>query len=198
MRKPRSSLVYSPYFGLYKVCVSAHTSTSFSTQFFPPTATWIALVGLPVYLCNTLPASAHPALGLCDYAALSLFTTSFLFEVVADNQKSVWRRAKDDKQHDEKFITSGLWSVSRHPKYVYSSAPQSPILYAHIAMWAKSAYGRASGPSQPPRSRRPTSQKAQSHSPPSAPSSLGSFFVTYVQILPPSISVQRYDNWFHA
>lgn len=37
---------------------------------------------------------------------------------VADHQKSVWRRAKDDKEHDERFITNGLWGVSRHPKYV--------------------------------------------------------------------------------
>lgn len=31
-------------------------------------------------------------------------------------EKSAWRQAKNDKQHDEKFITSGLWGVSRHPK----------------------------------------------------------------------------------
>lgn len=37
---------------------------------------------------------------------------------VADHQKTTWRRRKDDKEHDEKFITGGLWSISRHPKYV--------------------------------------------------------------------------------
>jgi steroid 5-alpha reductase family enzyme len=74
------------------------------------------LVGLPVWLVNTLPPSLSPALGPRDYLAAGLFACSFLFEVVADGQKAAWKRAKDKKQHDEKFITSGLWSVSRHPK----------------------------------------------------------------------------------
>jgi steroid 5-alpha reductase family enzyme len=54
-----------------------------------------------------------------DYASLGLFAASFMLEVVADNQKSSWRCAKDKKLHNEKFITGGLWSISRHPKYVY-------------------------------------------------------------------------------
>jgi steroid 5-alpha reductase family enzyme len=35
-------------------------------------------------------------------------------------EKSSWRADKDAKKHDEKFITSGLWGYSRHPKYVSS------------------------------------------------------------------------------
>ncbi|KAG5354141.1 hypothetical protein C0989_007504 [Termitomyces sp. Mn162] len=82
-------------------------------------ATWVSLVGLPVYLCNTLqPAYLHPSLTPRDYASIALFASSFLFEVIADRQKSAWRRAKDRKEHDERFITSGLWSISRHPNYV--------------------------------------------------------------------------------
>ncbi|KAF8235767.1 DUF1295-domain-containing protein [Tricholoma matsutake] len=88
------------------------------TVFWIAQATWIALIGLPVYLCNSTPASVHPNLGLRDYAALGLIATSFLFEVVADNQKFAWRLAKDNKQHNDKFITGGLWSISRHPNYV--------------------------------------------------------------------------------
>ncbi|RDB25775.1 hypothetical protein Hypma_006418 [Hypsizygus marmoreus] len=88
------------------------------TYFWIVQATWITLVGLPVYLCNTLPPGLHPALGLRDYAAFGLFAGSFFFEVLADRQKTVWRNAKNAKVHDEKFITSGLWSVSRHPNYV--------------------------------------------------------------------------------
>jgi steroid 5-alpha reductase family enzyme len=85
----------------------------------PREATWIMAVGLPVYLCNAMPAGLHPALGLRDFAALGVYAGSLLFEVISDRQKAAWRRAKDAKEHDEKFITSGLWSISRHPKYVY-------------------------------------------------------------------------------
>ncbi|KIY64048.1 DUF1295-domain-containing protein [Cylindrobasidium torrendii FP15055 ss-10] len=81
-------------------------------------ATWVLVVGLPVYLVNTLPRALHPALGIRDYAALGLIAASFAFEVTADRQKQAWRQAKEDKQHDEKFISSGLWSLSRHPNYV--------------------------------------------------------------------------------
>ncbi|EDR08703.1 uncharacterized protein LACBIDRAFT_297170 [Laccaria bicolor S238N-H82] len=81
-------------------------------------ATWIMAVGLPVYLCNAMPARLHPALGLGDYTTLGIYAGSFLFEVIADRQKAAWRRAKDAKEHDEQFITSGLWSISRHPNYV--------------------------------------------------------------------------------
>jgi len=79
-------------------------------------ATWITLVGLPVYLVNALPAPAHPALGGVDYLALGIYAGSLLFEVIADGQKTSWRNAKDKKEHDEQFISSGLWSISRHPK----------------------------------------------------------------------------------
>jgi steroid 5-alpha reductase family enzyme len=60
-----------------------------------------------------------------DYAALSLYAVSLIFESIADRQKSVWRKAKDSKQHKEPFISSGLWSISRHPKCVYRSCLNS-------------------------------------------------------------------------
>ncbi|EIN09848.1 DUF1295-domain-containing protein [Punctularia strigosozonata HHB-11173 SS5] len=88
------------------------------TVFWMAQATWVLLVGLPVYLVNVLPGHLHPALSIRDYAAAALFASSFLFEVTADHQKSVWRKARDRKQHDEKFLTSGLWGISRHPNYV--------------------------------------------------------------------------------
>jgi len=81
-------------------------------------ATWITAVGLPVYLCNALPRQAHPPLGGRDYLSLGLYVTSFLFEVISDYQKSIWRKGKDNKEHDEQFISTGLWSISRHPNYI--------------------------------------------------------------------------------
>ncbi|PCH42306.1 DUF1295-domain-containing protein [Wolfiporia cocos MD-104 SS10] len=88
------------------------------TAFWMAQATWVFVVGLPVYLTNTLPASAHPRLGTLDYISAALFAGSWLFEIVADYQKTVWRRQRDNKEHSEKFITTGLWSISRHPNYV--------------------------------------------------------------------------------
>lgn len=63
-----------------------------------------------------MPAGLHKPIGPRDYAAFGLFAGSFLFEVIADRQKAAWRKAKDNKEHDEKFITKGLWGISRHPK----------------------------------------------------------------------------------
>ncbi|KAG8968146.1 hypothetical protein FRC03_008499 [Tulasnella sp. 419] len=103
-------------------------------------ATWVALVGLPVWISNALPASAHPSLGNRDYFGLVLFIFSFLLEALADYQKSNWRRDRDSKKHDKRFISIGLWSISRHPNYaaevgiwtgiwfMASSTTSSPLL----------------------------------------------------------------------
>lgn len=34
-------------------------------------------------------------------------------------EKTAWRAAKAEKKHDDAFIKSGVWSWSRHPKFVY-------------------------------------------------------------------------------
>jgi len=81
-------------------------------------ATWVSLVGLPVYLANALPATAHKPLEARDYLGLALYVSSFVFEAIADGQKSAWRKAKNEGKHAQQFITSGLWSISRHPNYV--------------------------------------------------------------------------------
>ncbi|KAJ3554543.1 hypothetical protein NM688_g3052 [Phlebia brevispora] len=94
-----------------------HQPSKFAFYWFAQ-ATWVFLVGLPVYLVNSLPVSAHPPLGPRDYLSTALFAASWLFEIVADHQKTTWRRRKNNKEHDEKFITGGLWSLSRHPNYV--------------------------------------------------------------------------------
>ena len=43
-----------------------------------------------------------------------VWLTGFLIEVIADNQKTKFRSFEENK---DKFITSGLWSWSRHPNY---------------------------------------------------------------------------------
>ncbi|KAE8216605.1 hypothetical protein CF327_g267 [Tilletia walkeri] len=78
-------------------------------------ATWITLTALPLYMVNSIPAAAQPALGARDAIGLGLWLAAFLMEVVADNQKSKWRKEKNEGKHQEAFISSGLWSLSRHP-----------------------------------------------------------------------------------
>ncbi|KAF5353854.1 hypothetical protein D9758_010569 [Tetrapyrgos nigripes] len=56
-----------------------------------------------------------PSLGPYNYAIFSLFAVLFLFENIADYHKSTWRHSKELKQQDDKFISIGLWGVSRHP-----------------------------------------------------------------------------------
>ena len=72
------------------------------------------LVGLPVYLTNAVPPFTHPPLGPRDYASLALFAGSFLFEIIADGQKSKWRRGKDNKEDNE---SPGLWGIPRHAMF---------------------------------------------------------------------------------
>lgn len=46
------------------------------------------------------------------YVGIILWITGFLFEVIADKQKSNFNELNKGK-----FISSGLWSISRHPNY---------------------------------------------------------------------------------
>ena len=45
---------------------------------------------------------------------LLVFIIGFLIEVIADNQKTAFRAVPENANS---FITTGLWSVSRHPNY---------------------------------------------------------------------------------
>ena len=60
-------------------------------------------------------------LGTLDYCGFGLWIFGFLFEVVADTQKTMFR---SDAQNKDKFIHTGLWSISRHPNY-----------FGEIALW---------------------------------------------------------------
>ncbi len=48
------------------------------------------------------------------YMGLLVFIIGFLIEVIADNQKTAFRAVPENTNS---FITTGLWSVSRHPNY---------------------------------------------------------------------------------
>lgn len=92
----------------------------FGVAFFAQ-ATWVSLCLMPVIAINALPASTFAALGaavsITDLVGILLYVGGLSFEVTADRQKDKWVQEKKTKQHDEDFLTRGLWSKSRHPNY---------------------------------------------------------------------------------
>lgn len=88
---------------------------------FMAQATWVSLCLMPVLAMNSLPistfASLPAAVGLTDILGLLLYVGGISFEAIADSQKDAWVHEKKTKQHDEDFLTRGLWSKSRHPNY---------------------------------------------------------------------------------
>lgn len=81
---------------------------------------WVLSTLLPTLLLN-MKKKDHP-LSKQDYAGWVLWTIGFLFEVVADYQKSSFKANPDNAG---KFICHGLWSISRHPNY-----------FGEILMWS--------------------------------------------------------------
>ena len=53
-------------------------------------------------------------IGLLAWLGLSLWIAGFVIEVVADQQKSMFRAQPENK---DKFMNTGLWAWSRHPNY---------------------------------------------------------------------------------
>lgn len=77
------------------------------------------LQGFWVFMC-TLPAittfaSESKPMDIYLILGTLLWFFGFFIEVTADRQKSAFNR--DPKNHG-KFISTGLWSISRHPNYV--------------------------------------------------------------------------------
>jgi len=73
---------------------------------------WVFITLVPTITLNM--SKRNPALGMRDYLGWTIWGLGFLIEVVADMQKSVFR---SDPANEGQFISSGLWSVSRHPNY---------------------------------------------------------------------------------
>ncbi|KAH9989020.1 DUF1295-domain-containing protein [Russula vinacea] len=117
------------------------------TAFWMAQALWVFLTGMPVYLVNIVPAHLHPALSCRDYASFGLYAGSLLFEIIADRQKSAWRRAQENKDHEEillqvafgasaatRSIWTGIWAISsvsfqttHYPKETVALAAVSPL-----------------------------------------------------------------------
>jgi len=74
---------------------------------------WVTICSL----CGLTAISSDSVIeiGLLFYFGLFLFITGFIVEIVADHQKTKFRSIPTNKG---KFISTGLWSKSRHPNYV--------------------------------------------------------------------------------
>ena len=85
-----------------------------ASQFF---MTW-TLQGLWVSMCSMCAIAAIAGVGIIINAisiiGIVIFLLGFVIEIIADQQKSQFRSIPENK---DRFITSGLWSKSRHPNY---------------------------------------------------------------------------------
>ena len=84
-------------------------------QFF---MTW-TLQGMWVSLCSLcaitgIASETGIIVNNIFYIGLVMFIGGFVIEIVADQQKTAFRAIPENRN---KFITSGLWSKSRHPNY---------------------------------------------------------------------------------
>jgi len=89
--------------------------------------TWVALIGLPIWLTNAVPLGLTRPWGPWDTAITAVAALSWGVEILADRQKTVWKKEQREGKHHEKFITSGLWAWSRHPNYIGEVAFQTSL-----------------------------------------------------------------------
>ena len=76
--------------------------------------------GMWVTICSACAITAIASeniieLNIAFFTGLTLFVLGFSIEIIADYQKTKFRSISENKN---KFITSGLWSKSRHPNYI--------------------------------------------------------------------------------
>ncbi|ABK02343.1 protein of unknown function DUF1295 [Arthrobacter sp. FB24] len=73
---------------------------------------WVVLTAAAAWIAIT--SATRVALDGWALAGFVVWAAGFGIEIVADNQKG---RFKADPANDGKFISTGLWSKSRHPNY---------------------------------------------------------------------------------
>ena len=81
--------------------------------------TW-TLQGMWVSMCllcvlTALSTSTGIIINTLFFIGLLIFVLGIVIEVIADHQKTIFRR---DIKNKDKFISTGLWSISRHPNYL--------------------------------------------------------------------------------
>ena len=74
---------------------------------------WVLITVAPVLAAITSGRSVP--VGGFAWAGVALWLAGFVLEVVADRQKTAFRK---DPANAERFISTGLWAWSRHPNYL--------------------------------------------------------------------------------
>ena len=93
---------------------------------------WVFTVSLPVTLNNA--AKNDLPLNWLDFVGWTLWVIGFLFESIADLQKFFYTMTPTDTRPP--FLSSGLWSISRHPNYFGEI-----LLWTGIFLSSCNAYG---------------------------------------------------------
>ena len=93
--------------------------TQIKTKFFRFLLTW-TLGGTWVFITMASGLAAMTSQSQSPIDAFfiigaAIWALGFVIEVIADRQKTIFRK---DPANADKFISSGLWSISRHPNYL--------------------------------------------------------------------------------
>lgn len=75
-------------------------------------ALWAVLTAAPALIAIT--AVERKEMGVLGMLGLGLWVAGFFIEVLADQQKTRFRKNPENK---DRFIQNGLWAKSRHPNY---------------------------------------------------------------------------------
>jgi len=81
--------------------------------FWTMQAAWVWITLLPTMVLHI--RQQDKPLGYRDYIGWGIWSLGFLIEMIADSQKSKFRA---DPDNHGKFISTGLWSICRHPNYL--------------------------------------------------------------------------------
>ena len=93
----------------------ARTRPSTLLIFWTLQGVWVAMNLLPTALALENSPEKTSELSTMHYVGWGVFALGFLIEAISDHQKLVF---KSNSANKGKFITSGLWAVSRHPNYL--------------------------------------------------------------------------------
>ena len=93
--------------------------TQIKTKFFRFLLTW-TLGGTWVFITMAsglaaMTSQSQSPIDVFFIIGAAMWALGFVIEVIADRQKTIFRK---DPANADKFISSGLWSISRHPNYL--------------------------------------------------------------------------------